>query len=213
MDINISISAPMTVPIGHLREVQSVLHKKYDVPNQRISYWDRAHAYDQLAFNRANAVIVINKDFSFKCVDLSPGVSKELTSAYKKGIPIYLAYKNANGQINFYDAILSHSNSTFIVTGLSGISGSSGKGGVFETRLDKYRTKTCIDAQAELEKMINQDELEKAAIRLMQNSTYGIRCVDPSYNSEQIKFPEVRRVYASLIDNPDYSDERLLLML
>jgi len=32
-----------------------------------------------------------------------------------------------------------------------------------------------IDVEATLEKMINQSELEKAAIRLMQNSTYGIK--------------------------------------
>jgi hypothetical protein len=230
-DIRIAISAPMTVPMDHLSEVGKLLNDKYGIPYRFISFWDRTSAYNQRAFESANAVIVIaDSKFGFNCKDLAPGVSKELTEAYYNSKPIFVAYKNSsNGQINFYSVDLKSGNGVMKVTGFSGIQRTSGKGGVFEKLLDHYvsfddkpteytakqrlQKHNGIDAQAELEKMINQDELEKAAIRLMQNSTYGIRCVDPSYNSEQIKFPEVRRVYASLIDNPDYIDNRLLLML
>ena len=77
-----------------------------------------------------------------------------------------------------------------------------------------------------------EDHRVYSAIKLAQNSTYGAsgKLEHPDYNEtlekwkkagflentdpiEQVKFPKVRQVYAQLIPNPDYPDERLLLML
>ena len=79
---------------------------------------------------------------------------------------------------------------------------------------------------------INQAELEIHSSKMMQNYMYGsfgeldhpdcnevlnrwkkagfLENTDPI---EQVKFPKMQRVYAQLIPNPDYADERLLLML
>jgi len=220
----------MSVPMERLREVEDLLNERCGIPYGHISFWDRNSAYDQRAFDQSEAVIVILPNFSFDSTKIRRawtipiGVHRELQIAEKQAKKIFLAYKTTEGVLQFYAAnIFIGLGDQHTDTVIKGMAGTSGPNGAFcgwlktldskESEIKETWKSLGIDAQAELEKMINQDELEKAAIRLMQNSTYGIRCVDPSYNSEQIKFPEVRRVYASLIPNPDYSDERLLLML
>jgi hypothetical protein len=153
---------------------------------------------------RSDAVIVIaDSKFGFNCKHLAPGVAKELTEARNKCKPVFIAYKNSSGIINFYSVDLICGYDINKVTGVSGVQGSSGEGGVFERLLEKFE-EVSFDGNP---------SAYKTAKRIMHNSTYGIRCVDSSYNSEQIKFPEVRQVYANTILNPDYLDERLLLML
>ena len=231
-NIQIALCGPITIPLDHIKKVKNALMTRYEIRFSHINHWDRHSPYDNFMIGRSDAVIVIaDSKFGFNCKHLAPGVTKELTEARNKCKPVFIAYKNSSGIINFYSVDLICGYDINKVTGVSGVQGSSGEGGVFERLLENYaevsfdgkqaeytakqrlQKHNGIDAQAELEKMINQDELEKAAIRLMQNSTYGIRCVDSSYNSEQIKFPEVRQVYANTILNPDYLDERLLLML
>ena len=216
--IRIAISAPMTVPMEHLREVDNLLYDKYKISHAHISYWDRKSQYDQNLFDSVNAVIVINNNFSFNCGDLAPGVSKELTEAYYNSKPVFVAYKNSNGQINFYSVDLKSGNGVMKVTGFSGIQGSSGKGKAFERLLENYAEVSFDGKPAEytakqrLQKQL--DDLEKSAINLIQNSTYGsFGELDHPSKFEQVKFPKVRQVYANLIPNPDYTDERLLLML
>jgi len=59
---------------------------------------------------------------------------------------------------------------------------------------------------------INQDRLVTDAIRIAQNSAYG-SFGELYHPTEQVEFPEVRRVYATTIPNPDYQDPRLLFLL
>ena len=219
-EIRVAISAPMTIPLEHLKKVKHELMSRYQIRHSYITYWDRQSAYDQHEFESANAVIVIaDSKFGFNCKTLAPGVSKELTEAYYNSKPVFVAYENSNGQINFYSVDLKSTDRVMKVIGFSGIQGSSGKGGLFEKLLNNYAEVNFNDKPAEYtdkprQTLQNQQaELERSVIKMIHNSTYGVRCVDSSYNSEQIKFPEMRRVYANTIPNPDYVDNRLLLML
>ena len=218
--IQIAICGPITIPLDHVKKVKHALMSRYEIRFSHINHWDRHSQYDNFMIGRSDAVIVIaDSKFGFNCKHLAPGVAKELTEARNKCKPVFIAYKNSSGIINFYsvDLIIGIGINNKNVTGVSGVQGSSGEGGVFERLLDNYAEVSFNGKQAEYtakQRLQNQQtEIEKSAHRLMQNSTYGIRCVDSSYNSEQIKFPEVRRVYASTIPNPDYIDERLLLMI
>jgi hypothetical protein len=222
MDINIAISAAMTVPMEHLREVQSVLHNKYDVPNQRIYYWDRAHEYDQSAFNRSNAVVVILNDFAYDSSKsdyfIPIGVHRELQEANKQHKKVFLAYKRKSDNVlNLYNATYILGNGdNFKGTSIKGNSGSSGPNGAFCGWL-----KTLEGSETKQDFFIDQKEREEelrqweAAHRIMQNSTYGA-FGELDHPSEQIKFPEVRRVYAQTVSLHQFDngfDERLLLML
>jgi len=211
----------MSVPMEHLSEVGKLLNDKYGIPYRFISFWDRKSAYNQRAFDQSEAVIVILPNFSFDSTKIRRawtipiGVHRELQIAEKQGKKIFLAYKTTEGVLQFYAAnIFIGIGDQHTDTVIKGMAGTSGPNGAFCGWL-----KTLEGSETKQDFFVDQKEREEelrqwaAAHRIMTNSTYGIRCVDPSYNSEQIKFPEVRRVYASLIPNPDYSDERLLLML
>ena len=216
--IQIAICGPITIPLDHVKKVKNALMSRYEIRFSHINHWDRHSQYDNFMIGRSDAVIVIaDSKFGFNCKHLAPGVAKELTEARNKCKPVFIAYKNSSGIINFYAVDLISGADINKVTGVSGVQGSSGEGGVFERLLENYAEVSFDGKQAEytdkqrLQKQ--QSELERSTIKMIHNSTYGIHCVDPSYNTGQIKFPEMRRVYASTIPNPDYIDERLLLMI
>jgi len=218
MKPRIAISAPMSVPMEHLSEVEDLLNVKYEIPYGHISFWDRKSAYDQNQFNRADAVVVILNDFDYDSSKsdyfIPIGVHRELQEANKQRKKVFLAYKRkSDGVLNLYIATYILGNGDdYKRTSIKGNAGSSDMFKVWlksleskESEVDDAMKSLGIDAQA---------ELEKAAIKLMTNSIYGsvVSCnTDPV--DEQVKLPMARRVYASLIPNTDYSDERLLLML
>jgi len=226
MKPRIAISAPMDVPMGYLCEVEDLLNENFKIPYSHISFWDRKSAYDQKSFDSADAVVFILPNFSFDSAkvklgyEIPVGVRSELNLAIKQEKKICIAYKTASGEINIYNVsyTVGRIPKDYSIKGIAGTSNEFGEWteglalvGISLKENSKSETKQdfFVDPKE------REEELRQwaAAHRIMTNSTYGIRCVDPSYNSEQIKFPEVRRVYASLIPNPDYSDERLLLML
>ena len=192
MKPRIAISAPMTVPMEHLREVDNLLYDKYKIPHAHISYWDRKSQYDQNLFDSADAVIFILNDYAFNALEGSVpiGVDAELRQVHKQGKHAFLAYKlKTTGEIKFYT----------IRFGLG----------------PDYR-KTFIKAMSDTTHVLSQvvmdfeskDEVVEALNRWKKAGF--LENTDPI---EQVKFPETRRVYAQLIPNPDYTDERLLLML
>jgi hypothetical protein len=220
MKPRIAISAPMSVPMEHLSEVEDLLNVKYEIPYGHISFWDRKSAYDQNQFNRADAVVVILNDFAFdssKVINfvVPIGVHRELQEANKQQKKVFLAYRRkTDGVLNLYTAsFILGKGDDYKRTAIMGIPTNSSD--TFKDWL-----KTFVSKESEVDDAMKslgidaQAELEKAAIKLMTNSIYGsvVSCnTDPV--DEQVKLPMARRVYASLIPNPDYSDERLLLML
>ena len=221
MKPRIAISAPMTVPMEHLCNVRDLLHNKYDIPNLYISYWDRESQYDQKEFDSADAVIFLLKDFAFEGKEgtVPIGVDAELRQVHKQGKPAFLAYKlKTTGEIKFY-TIRFGLGPDYRKTFIKALTDTTGD---FVNFINGFELKG-IDVQA---------KLEKAAIKLETNSTYGTfgELEHPDYNEvldrwkkagflenidpiEQVKLPTAKRVYAQLIPNPDYPDERLLLML
>lgn len=231
MKPRIAISAPMTVPMEHLSEVGKLLNDKYNIPHGIVSYWDRNSAYDQRAFDQSEAVIVILPNFSFDSTKIRRawtipiGVHRELQIAEKQAKKIFLAYKTTEGVLQFYAA------NTFVGLGdqhtdtvIKGMAGTSGPNGAFcgwlktlegsEIKQDFFVDEKEREEELRLlkEHIAASEKWDVAARKLMTNSTYGA-FGELDHPSEQVKFPETRRVYAQLITNPDYSDERLLLML
>jgi hypothetical protein len=232
MKPRIAISAPMSVPMEHLSEVEDLLNERHGIPYGHISFWDRKSAYDQKQFNQADAVIVILPNFSFDSTKIKRewyvpiGVHRELQIAEKQGKKIFLAYKTTEGVLQFYAAnIFIGLGDQHTDTVIKGMAGTSGPNGAFCGWLKSFEGSEIkqdffIDEKEREEELrkwaedhrINQAGLEKAAMYLMQNSMYGA-FGELDHPSEQVKFPEMRRVYASTIPNSDYSDNRLLLML
>jgi hypothetical protein len=220
MKPRIAISAPMSVPMVHLCEVEDLLNEKFKIPYSHISFWDRKSQYDQKAFDSADAVIFLLKDFAFEGKEgsIPIGVDAELRQVHKQGKPAFLAYKlKTTGEIKFY-TIRFALGPDYQKTWIKALSDTTGD---FVNFINGFEL-IGIDVQS---------ELEKSARKLAQNSTYGaFETEGPDYNEvldrwkkagflentdpiEQVKFPKMQRVYANTIPNPDYRDERLLLML
>ncbi len=231
MKPRIAISAPMSVPMVHLCEVEDLLNEKFHIPYSHISFWDRKSQYDQNQFDSADAVIFLLKDFAFEGKEgsIPIGVDAELRQVHKQGKPAFLAYKlKTTGEIKFYTirfALGPDYQKTFIKAMTDTTGAFVDLVNEFELKVDEVEDAKKflgIDAQAELEKEVH---------KMMQNSTYGSFAeVTPDYNEtlekwkkagllentdpiEQVKLPEARRVYAQLMPNPDFPDERLLFLL
>lgn len=215
MKPRIAISAPMTVPMVHLCEVEDLLNEKFHIPYSHISFWDRKSQYDQNQFDSADAVIFLLKDFAFEGKEgsIPIGVDAELRQVLKQGKDAFLAYKlKTTGEIRFYTFRFGLGPG-YKKTWIKAVSDTTGAFGEFVNGFELIG----IDVQS---------KLEKAAVKLETKSTDGwidlnetvkkwkdagfLENTDPI---EQVKLPEARRVYAQLIPNPDFLDERLLLML
>lgn len=215
MKPRIAISAPMTVPMVHLCEVEDLLNEKFHIPYSHISFWDRKSQYDQNQFDSADAVIFLLNDFAFEGKEGSVpiGVDAELRQVHKQGKDAFLAYKlKTTGEIRFYTFRFGLG-PDYKKTWIKAVSDTTGEFGEFVNGFELIG----IDVQS---------KLEKAAVKLETKSTDGwidlnetvkkwkdagfLENTDPI---EQVKFPTVRQVYAQLIPNPDFPDERLLLML
>ena len=206
MKPRIAISAPMDVPMGYLCEVEDLLNENFKIPYSHISFWDRKSAYDQKSFDSANAVVFILPNFSFDSTkvklgyEIPIGVRSELNLAIKHEKKICIAYKTASGEINIYNVSYTVGRIPKDYT-IKGIAGTSNEFGKWVNGFELIG----IDAQT---------KFEDAAVKLAINSAYGaFGELDHPSKFEQVKFPKVRQVYANLIPNPDYTDERLLLML
>lgn len=224
MKPRIAISAPMDIPMVHLCEVEDLLNENFKIPYSHISFWDRKSAYDQKSFDSADAVVFILPNFSFDSTkvklgyEIPIGVRSELNLAIKQEKKIYIAYKTSNGTINIYNVsyTVGRIPKDYIIKGIPGTSNEFGEWvNGFEL--------IGIDVQT---------KFEDAAVKLAINSAYGAsgKLEHPDYNEtlekwkkagllentdpiEQVTLPIVKRVYAKLIPNPDYLDERLLFLL
>lgn len=204
MKPRIALSAPMSIPLEHLGEVEQLINQKYAIPCSHISYWDRTSAYNDNEFNNADAVVIILPNFSFDSTKIKRewyvpiGVHRELQEAEKQSKKVFIAYKTADGTLNLYQASYSCGNGgQFHNTKIKGVAGTSNEFGEWVYKLSKEDLRIWAEAH-----------------RINQNSVYGaFGELDHPSKFEQVKFPKVRQVYAQLIPNPDYADERLLLML
>lgn len=192
MKPRIAISAPMDIPMVHLCEVEDLLNENFKIPYSHISFWDRKSAYDQKAFDSADAVVFILPNFSFDSTkvklgyEVPIGVRSELNLAIQQQKKICIAYKTASGEINIYNVswTVGRIPKDYSIKGIAGTANEFGEW--VDNFACHYKT---------------LDRWKKAGY--LENT-------DPI---EQVKLPEARRVYAQLIPNPDYLDERLLLML
>lgn len=202
MKPRIAISAPMTVPMVHLCEVEDLLNEKFHIPYSHISFWDRKSQYDQNQFDSADAVIFLLNDFAFEAKEGSVpiGVDAELRQVHKQGKEAFLAYKlKTTGEIRFY-TIRFGLGPDYKKTWIKAVSDTTGEFGEFVNGFELIG----IDVQPKLEHPDYNEILEKwKKSGILENT-------DPI---EQVKLPTVRQVYAQLIPNPDFPDERLLLML
>lgn len=233
MKPRIALSAPMDVPMGYLCEVEDLLNENFKIPYSHISFWDRKSAYDQKSFDSADAVVFILPNFSFDSTkvklryEIPIGVRSELNLAIKQEKKICIAYKTASGEINIYNVsyTVGRIPKDYTIKGIAGTSNEFGEWveglglvGISLKENSKSETKQVFfidekEREEELRKWA-EDHRVYSAIKLAQNSTYGAFSeLDHPSKFEQVKFPKVRQVYANLIPNPDYTDERLLLML
>jgi len=234
MKPRIAISAPMSVPMEHLSEVEDLLNERHGIPYGHISIWDRKSAYDQNTFNQADAVIVILPNFSFDSTKIKRewyvpiGVHRELQIAEKQAKKIFLAYKTTEGVLQFYAANifigLGDQHTDTVIKGMAGTSGPNGAFCGWLKTLEESEIKQDFfvdqkEREEEFrqlkEKIAASEKWDKAAHRLMTNSTYGA-FGELDHPSEEVKFPEMRRVYAQAVSLHQFDngfDERLLLML
>jgi hypothetical protein len=225
MKPRIAISAPMDIPMVHLCEVEDLLNENFKIPYSHISFWDRKSAYDQKSFDSADAVVFILPNFSFDSAkvklgyEIPVGVRSELNLAIKQEKKICIAYKTASGGINIYNVsyTVGRIPKDYSIKGIAGTSNEFGEWteglalvGISLKENSKSETKQVFF----IDEKEREEELRQWAHRINQNSVYGaFGELDHPSEQVQVKFPETRRVYAQLIPNPDYSDERLLLML
>ena len=230
MKPKIFISAPMTVPMEHLCNVRDLLHEEYDIPNLHISYWDRKSLYVQEDFDSSDAVIFILNDFAFEGKEgsIPIGVDKELRDCALQGKSTFLAYRlKSTGSIRFYEfSVELGPNKNYNKTRIKGISDTSYK---FEDFVKRSGSLSGFDNFA---KSLKENDEKKflnsnhGALGTLDHPSYGWidpKCALKKWEEagllentdpiEPVKLPEARRVYAQLITNPDYLDERLLLML
>lgn len=237
MKPRIAISAPMTVPMEHLREVKELIQLRYEIPGNFISFWDRKSAYDQNVFNNAEAVVVILNDFAFdssKSDYIIPiGVHRELQEADKQHKNVFLAYKRkTDGVLNLYNAtyLLGRGND-YKSTQIKGSAGYSGSADKFKDWInDRSRIESTIKKWESLSfdaKSITDKALEMLGCNeggIHSKRTNGIAdqtnlCSEISLDTSQetsIKFPESLKVFAQTVSRHQFDtgfDERLLLML
>ena len=225
MKPRIAISAPMDVPMGYLCEVEDLLNKNFKIPYSHISFWDRKSAYDQKSFDSADAVVFILPNFSFDSTkvklgyEIPIGVRSELNLAIKHEKKICIAYKTSNGTINIYNVSYTVGRIPKDYS-IKGIAGTSNEFGEWVEGLGLVGISLKENSKSETKQVFfinekeREEELRKWAEAHCKNSVYGaFGELDHPSKFEQVKFPKVRQVYANTIPNPDYVDNRLLLML
>lgn len=149
-------------------------------------YWERNTRYIQKDFDTADSVVFIlpNNNFNMHRFNLPIGLQSELERAFETGKSIYVGYIRSNGNHSIYRA----GTDGYSIAGRSGTSG----------RLKR-----------DLESI-------KAAKRIAMNSNYGafwsgeeqsVKWGELEHPGAEVKLPTAKKV------NPDFIDERLLLML
>lgn len=198
MKPRIAISAPMSVPMVHLCEVEDLLNEKFHIPYSHISFWDRKSQYDQKAFDSADAVIFLLKDFAFEGKEgsIPIGVDAELRQVHKQGKDAFLAYKlKTTGEIRFYTFRFGLG-PDYRKTWIKAVSDTTG---AFVDLVNEFELKVDKVEHSDYKEAV--DRWKKAGF--LENT-------DPI---EQVTLPIAKRVYAKMIPNPDYLDERLLFLL
>lgn len=181
----IFISAPISVDWSTVLGFISSVNKEGFTPR----YWDRNTKYDQSEFDDCRSVVFIlpKNKFDAYSEELPVGIKSELSRAYAQSKKIYVGYQTSTGSYNIYDA---DTNGKWI----------------------RATSGTANDIFGELKSEILKSEIKNAkmAERVMKNSTYGTMVHNPC---AEVKLPKAQKVYATTIPNPDWIDERLLLML
>jgi hypothetical protein len=242
MKPRIAISAPMSVPMEHLSEVEDLLYKKYDIPFGHISFWNRKSEYDQRAFDQSEAIVVILNDFAFDSSNIPVGVHRELRDADKQHKKVFLAYKRkSDGALNLYTAnyILGRGND-FQSTMIKGVAGAFDPFkdwlndiSHIESTIKKWEAtgfnlspnKNCessvlisdpfvIDAQEERERRESEIRLLKGHIDVSEKWDAAARKIMFPVNVSGAPNTALPEMRRVYATTiPVYSDERLLLML
>lgn len=129
MKNTIYISYSMSVPEWYLNEIsEEIKAKSKEIV---VGRWRKGSFYGENETNfikKASAMVVALPDnlFSIRLSNLTAGVAKEIKLATESNVPLYLAYKLANGDTGIYEASIL--DNTF-----KGISGT--KDSIFKTLL------------------------------------------------------------------------------
>jgi hypothetical protein len=139
---------------------------------------------------------------------LPVGLQAELTRAYNMGKKVYVAYKTVIENYCIYDAL----------TDGGRIEGIEGTADSIFTDLPSDSVKKGIDA-VELNDILLQEGLtsthEFQPRKLVKDRYSSNPCAEIALPNSQAEcvLPVAKRVHATLVSNPDYVDERLLLMM
>jgi hypothetical protein len=202
----IYISAPIVTDWSTVMRFHDILKQKYT----DVKVWDRGSRYFQKDFDDAGHVVFVlpNNKFKASFHELPVGVKKELHDAVTQNKKIYIAYTTKDFGNFIYDAKSDGRN-------IEGIGGTANK--IF-LKLPSDSVKKGIDAVEEMEKLLRGMASTDINISLVSNGTSiwsTNPCAEIALPNSQAEcvLPVAKIVHATLVSNPDYVDERLLLMM
>lgn len=180
----IFISAPISLKWDTVCDFVEAISEESKVPVE-IKVWDRYGKYEAKDLDESDAVVLLLPRNDFRCayIEMPDGLRSELTRAYALNKPIYVGYLTRSGDYNIYEARTDGKS----IEGVTGTAGSI------------YR------------KVLAPDPKKKAVATDDYYEFYDSICTDNP--CAEIELPKAKRVYTTTIPNPDYIDERLILLL
>jgi hypothetical protein len=193
----IYISAPLSTEWSDVAQLAGRLQYNFT----DVRYWDRRQ-YKPEDFDKADDVVFMlpHNSVSWYIKDLPAGVKKEVREAVGAGKRIHIAYRNPlSGNYEITEAKIDGGFDKGFISIIPGFSS--------ETIYD-YSDKN-IDAVAEMEKLLRGESKTVDGILHYSNPCAEIP-LSGSYTD--CLLPTAKRVYAITVANPDYIDERLLML-
>jgi hypothetical protein len=193
----IYISAPLT------REWSDVfqLRERLQINFKDVRTWNR-NVYKPEDFDKADDVVFMlpHNSVSWYIKDLPAGVKKEVREAVSAGKRIHIAYKSPlSGNYEITEAKIDGGFDKGFISIIPGFSS--------ETIYD-YSDKS-IDAVAEIEKLLRGESKTVDGILHYSNPCAEIP-LSGSYTD--CLLPTAKIAYVTTVANPDYIDERLLML-
>jgi hypothetical protein len=186
----IFISAPISLDWGTVTRFRDLLRSE---GNFKVTYWERGTRYSSHDLDHSDAVVFVLPKLKFNSShsELPIGLKTELASAYAGGKEIFIGYQTSDGSYNIYKA---DTDGKWI----KGIAGTANS--IFKKSKIEYVVKEFFGLDYE-------DLRPTPAKKIATNSVYG------SNPCGEITLPKAKKVVATTIANPDFVDERLLLMM
>jgi hypothetical protein len=191
----IFISAPISLKWDTVCDFDEAISEESIVPVE-IKAWDRHTKYDQKDLDESDAVVFLLPKNDFRCAygDMPIGLRTELARAYAMSKPIFVGYLTRSGEYNIYDAETNGKS-------IEGVAGTAGS--IYQRLLAPEPKKKTLES-------IEDPEPKKKILETLDDISGSLWTRNPC---AEIELPKAKRVYASTVQNPDYLDERLILLL